>query len=1224
MYLPMKITSEKQKEIEIVEEGFLDCGATGKFIDQNYARVKGLKLEALKNPLRVYNVDGTPNKRGTIRNYVDLNIEIHGQKRKERLLVTGLGKQKIILGFTWLRKTNPIIDWKKGTLEWREQDKEVAEQWSNRQTPKEERGERGETESVNRQTPKEHMECGETESVKSDPNLAGGDLSSIKNPKTSAEEVLDEDDRKNYTMNPLDDGSIAVLLEEEENEQEPIWINMKTTTSVEFHAKYDEKKEDLPLKDQIPPEYHDYLSIFDEKEANRFPPSRKWDHKIDLKPGFEPKSFKAYNLTPEEQIEQDKFLKDNLEKGYIRPSDSPMASPLFFVAKKDDRPGDRKLRPCQDYRHLNDGTIKNAYPLPLISEIMDKLNGAKYFTKLDIRWGYNNVRIREGDEWKAAFKTNKGLFEPTVMFFGLCNSPATFQAMMDDTFADFIEKRIMIVYMDDVLIFGKTKEQLEGNTKLVLERVRDADLYCKPKKCEFCKTKIEYLGMVIEEGKISMDPGKLNGIRDWPTPTTVKQIRAFLGFGNFYRRFIWHFSDLAKPLNDLLKKDRKFDWTEDCQKAFNDLKKRFTEEPVLMMPDHSKPFQIESDASKYATGAVLTQLDSNGDRHPVAFISKTLSPTERNYEIYDRELLAIIRALEEWRHYIQGSSHTTIVHSDHKNLTYYREAKKLNRRQARWSLYLSEFDLKLVHVPGHKMIQSDALSRRPDLCPDDDTDNENIVMLPDNMFVNLIDLGLQKRIAESDDLDGNAAEALKLLLSQEPTPLTCDLNNWTLEQVNNQNVLFFQGKNYIPRNTELRRDIVKSFHDHETAGHPGELGTYNAVRQHYWWPGLRTFVKNYVHGCGICQQFKIDRSPSKPAYVPTEGAKSTRPFANCSMDLITDLPMVEGYDSILVVVDQGLSKGVILLPCDKTLSSDDTAQLLLENLYKRFGLPDKIISDRGPQFASKAFVALLKLLGIKSALSTAYHPQTDGTTERVNQEIEAYLSIYCASHPEEWPKALHTLEFTHNNRRHADRQHTPFELMFGESPVAIPLSFENTKYPSIEERMTTLLRNREEALAAHELARSRIADRRKSTFTPFKKGEQVWLDSRNIKTIYHKKMKPRREGPFTITEVLGPVTYRLKLPTTWRIHDVFHAALLRRYKENETYGPNYTEPSPELVEGEEVYEVETILNHRKRGRGYQYYVKWRGYPISDASWEPEHAFSDDGDTLTQYKLRHHL
>jgi hypothetical protein len=232
-----------------------------------------------------------------------------------------------------------------------------------------------------------------------------------------------------------------------------------------------------------------------------------------------------------------------------------------------------------------------------------------------------------------------------------------------------------------------------------------------------------------------------------------------------------------------LKKDHKFEWTTDCQTAFNELKKCFTEEPVLAMPDHSKPFQIECDTSKYASGAVLTQLDSNGDRHPCAFISKTFSPTERNYEIYDRELLAIIRALEEWRHYIQGSSHTTIVLSNHKNLTFYREARKLNRRQARWSLYLSEFDIKLVHTPGSKMAQSDALSRRPDFIPEIDNDNEDITMLPDNLFVNLIDIDLQQQIANCATMDKDAMEAITTLLEWGPANVRNDLNDWTLETV---------------------------------------------------------------------------------------------------------------------------------------------------------------------------------------------------------------------------------------------------------------------------------------------------------------------------------------------------------------------------------------------------------------------------------------------------------
>jgi hypothetical protein len=211
------------------------------------------------------------------------------------------------------------------------------------------------------------------------------------------------------------------------------------------------------------------------------------------------------------------------------------------------------------------------------------------------------------------FKTNKGLFEPTVMFFGMCNSPATFQAIMDDIFMTMIDNRLVIVYMDDILIFADTKEELERITKLVLEKLREHDLFLKAKKCKFCQTRIKYLGMIIEEGRISMDAVKLGGIRDWPVPTMLKQTRSFLGFGNFYRKFISHYSELARPLNDLMKKDKKFEWTTECQEAFDTMKKQFTEEPVLLMPDQSKPFQIESDASKVATGAVLTQLDSNGD-----------------------------------------------------------------------------------------------------------------------------------------------------------------------------------------------------------------------------------------------------------------------------------------------------------------------------------------------------------------------------------------------------------------------------------------------------------------------------------------------------------------------------------------------------------------------------------------------------------------------------------
>jgi Integrase zinc binding domain/Integrase core domain len=312
------------------------------------------------------------------------------------------------------------------------------------------------------------------------------------------------------------------------------------------------------------------------------------------------------------------------------------------------------------------------------------------------------------------------------------------------------------------------------------------------------------------------------------------------------------------------------------------------------------------------------------------------------------------------------------------------------------------------------MILSDALSRRPDHCPEEDETKEEI-LLPDDLFLNLLDIDLRDRITRNKEYDFDVTKAIELLQENGPTSIQNNLEDWRIEEVDDKKTIFYKGKQYIPKDQELRRDILELFHDHETAGHSGELETYNSVKQHYWWPGLRVFVKNYVKGCGICQQFKIDRNPSHPYLIPVEGAVSTRPFAHCSMDLITDLPPAEGSDSILVVVDQGLSKGVILCLTTKTVTMDGIGNLLHENLYKRFGLPDKMLSDRGPQFAAKAFRAMLSRLGVNLVLSTAYHPQTDGATERVNQEIEAYLAIYCHSHLETWKKSLATLEFTHNN-----------------------------------------------------------------------------------------------------------------------------------------------------------------------------------------------------------------
>ncbi len=345
--------------------------------------------------------------------------------------------------------------------------------------------------------------------------------------------------------------------------------NRRTTQSTTLAATENAQKKIKTLEEMIPSEYLNHRTVFEEAASRGLPPFQKFDHAIDIKPGIElANNCKVYPLSTKEKEAMNAFVDDMLNRGYIRPSKSPFASPFFFVDKKDG-----KLRPVQDYRQLNSHTIKNQYPLPLISDTVDKLQNAKIFTKFDVRWGYNNVRIKKGDEWKAAFKTTRGMFEPLVMFFGLTNSPATFQSMMNEVFKDLIDTGRVFIYMDDILIATETIEEHRRLVHQVLQRLADHNLYLKPEKCEFEKEEVKYLGICLHPGHVAMDPTKLLGIAEWPTPTKLHDVRAFLGFAGFYRRFIRNFSHLARPLNDLTRKNTPWSWTTECEQAFQALKK---------------------------------------------------------------------------------------------------------------------------------------------------------------------------------------------------------------------------------------------------------------------------------------------------------------------------------------------------------------------------------------------------------------------------------------------------------------------------------------------------------------------------------------------------------------------------------------------------------------------------------------------------------------------------
>ena len=348
-----------------------------------------------------------------------------------------------------------------------------------------------------------------------------------------------------------------------------------------------------------------------------------------------------------------------------------MASPFFFVKKKDGA-----LRPVQDYRKLNDMTIKNRYPLPLIQELIDKLKTSKHFTKMDIRWGYNNIRIKEGDEWKAAFRTNRGLYEPTVMFFGLTNSPATFQAFMNHILKKLIDEGHVIVYMDDILIFNNDINEHRRIVHEVLRILEENNLYLKPEKCTFESSHVDYLGIIVGNGEVRMDPKKVAAVKDWPIPKKKKDVQSFLGFCNFFRRFIQNFSHVARPLSKLTG-NTEWSWGPEEQLAFEKLIALITKDVTLVLPLDDGKFHVEADSLDYANGAVLSQ-QVNGKWKPVAYRSRSLNDIERNYEIYDKEMMAIMDSLSEWRQYLMGARESFEIWMDDQNPQYFHKPQKLN------------------------------------------------------------------------------------------------------------------------------------------------------------------------------------------------------------------------------------------------------------------------------------------------------------------------------------------------------------------------------------------------------------------------------------------------------------------------------------------------------------------------------------------------------------------
>ena len=810
----------------------------------------------------------------------------------------------------------------------------------------------------------------------------------------------------------------------------------------------------------LPAQYSDFADVFDKSILDSLPPHRHYDCAIDLEPGKQPPFGTIYPLSEPEAAALREFLDENLSKGFISESSSPAGAPVLFVRKKD---GSRRM--CVDYRGLNTVTIRNRYPLPLINQLLDRLRSAKIFTRIDLRSAYYLLRVREGDEWKTAFRTAFGHFQFNVMPFGLTNAPATFQHFLNDIFRPYLEQ-FVIIYLDDILIFSNNIVDHELHVRKVFEILRKHKLCAKLEKCEFSTSSTEFLGYIVSSSGISMDPSKVKAVTDWPSPKNVKAVQSFLGFANFYRRFIKNFSAIVRPLSILTRKGIVFKWLSEQEKAFATLKQAFTSAPILVHVDPAKPSTLETDASDFAIGAILSQPDSEGALHPCCFYSRSLNPAETRYDIRDKELLAIKSACTTWRHYLEGAQHPITVPTDHESLRYFQTMKSLSSRQARWSLFFSRFNLVFCYRPGSRNGKADALSRRPDLYESRHQPSP-APMFPGDSFPENQGYGSAQATASQDPVPvldpvpapvpvpvRNSVVLATFIPSQGTTGLTPGFYDRLVDATTQDEfaqsmlsdmtahpdykssgrLLLFRDRIYVPDLNDCRLAVLRSCHDSPPAGHFGTARTLELVKRNYWWPGLVSFVKSYVRSCDTCSRAKVSRQ--KPAGLLQPLSVPDRPFSSVGLDFITDLPLSGGSNCILVLVDR-LTKTGHFTPCHGPPDAESTANMFMSTIVRQYGIPDQIISDRGPQFISKFWTRLFELLGATVSLTSGYHCQTNGQTERLNQVLEQYLRCYTSYRQNDWSQLLPLAEFSYNNSQHAATGLSPFFALRGYHPSSI-------------------------------------------------------------------------------------------------------------------------------------------------------------------------------------------
>ena len=984
-------------------------------------------------------------------------------------------------------------------------------------------------------------------------------------------------------------------------------------SSLEVHSVSDVPISDTPVMRANSfidiPVMRDYEDVFP-TELPGLPPEREVEFAIDLYPGTTPISKAPYRMAPAEMKELKKQLQELLEKGFIRPSISPWGAPVLFVKKKDG-----SMRLCIDYRELNRVTIKNKYPLPRIDDLLDQLRGATVFSKIDLQSGYHQLRVKEADVSKTAFRTRYGHYEFLVMPFGLTNAPSVFMDLMNRIFHDYLDQ-FVVVFIDDILVYSKTMEEHEVHLRAILGVLKEKQLYAKLKKCAFWLDCIDFLGHVISGEGVTVDPQKIEAVVKWERPRNVTEVRSFLGLAGYYRRFVEDFSRIAAPMTALLHKGTPYIWSDACEASFQQLKQRLVEAPILALPNSEDDFVIYSDASKRGIGCVLMQ---NGK--VIAYASRQWRPHEQNYPTHDQELAAVIFALKLWRHYLYGAK--CDIYTDHQSLKYIFTQKELNLRQRRWLELMKDFDIALHYHPGKANVVADALSRKS---------QGNLATMITQQRVLLDELrrwdvmvcggGISIWLSQLE-LKPTIFSQIKAAQRRDPEIQAMQMGFTKVQGLakDAEGVLRVNGRVCVPNDATLRRQILDEAHSTPYTVHPGSTKMYQDLKQHFWWNGMKRQVAELVAKCLVCQQVKAEHQRPAGLLQPLDVPEWK--WDKVTMDFVEGLPRTPtGHDSIWVVVDR-LTKVAHFIPISKGTPAMKLADLYQREIVRLHGIPQVITTDRDSLFTSHYWRELHQALGTKLQFSTAFHPQTDGQTERVNQILEDMLRSCVLDFGGTWERHLPLVEFAYNNSYQSTIGMAPYEALYGRrcrSPIHWHESGEKKhlkdqigiqRGPDLIQQMVDKVQLIRQRMLEAQSRQKSYADNRRRELS-FDVGDKVFLKVSPIRGVMRfgkrGKLSPRYVGPYEILERIGDVAYRVALPPTLAVHDVFHVSMLRKYIHDPSHVLDVAQlpVSDELEYEEKPIKVLDTKEHQLRNRTIKYVkVQWSHHSKDEATWELE-------------------